>query len=227
MWFKMIILHHGKYTKFNKQNLIISKQIDIAAKTDKFIIEKYIQTKDKTLVGELFKRYTGFVFLVSIKYLKDEDRSKDAVMQVFEKLFNNLLKHEIDNFKPWLHTVVRNHCLGLLRKDQSQQKNEQNLKVELDFMESEADNHLIVEQAYEKKISNLETALKQLKPEQKQCVELFYLQEKSYNEVTELTGFPIKKVKSYIQNGKRNLKIIMDKMGAMGLYFILFCLFDN
>jgi len=214
-------------TIFNKQYSIISSQIDIAPKTDKFIIEEYIQTKDKTLVGELFKRYTDFVFLVSMKYLKNEDRSKDAVMQIFEKLFSDLLKHQIDNFKPWLHTVVRNHCLGLLRKDQSQQKNEQNLKVELDFMESEEDDHLIIEQEHENKINSLETALKQLKPEQKQCVELFYLQEKSYSEVMELTGFPMKKVKSYIQNGKRNLKIIMEKMGAMGLYFILFCLFEN
>lgn len=209
----------------NKTNLLKEKTISL--QSDKQLIEEYILNRDKTLVGELFKRYTGFVFLVSIKYLKDEDRSKDAVMQVFEKLFNDLLKHKIDNFKPWLHTVVRNHCLGLLRKDQSQQKNEQNLKVELDFMESEEDDHHIIVQEHEKKINSLETALKKLKPEQKQCVELFYLQEKSYNEVMELTGFPMKKVKSYIQNGKRNLKIIMEKMGAMGLYFLLFCLFEN
>ena len=173
------------------------------------------------MVGELFKRYTGFVFLVSMKYLKDEGRSKDAVMQVFEKLFTDLLKHEIDNFKPWLHTVVRNHCLGLLRKEQSKRKNEDKLKTELYFMESEQDDHLIMEQEHENKINNLKKALKQLKPEQKQCVELFYLHEKSYKEVMELTGFSIKNVKSYIQNGKRQLKIILEKTTGNGLCLLL------
>jgi len=178
-------------------------------------------------VGELFKRYTDFVFLVSMKYLKNEERSKDAVMQIFEKLFTDLLKHKIENFKPWLHMVVRNHCLGLLRKDQSRQKNENSIKVEFDFMESDEDEHLIIEKEHENSINNLEKALKQLKSEQKECVELFYLQEKSYIEITELTGYPVKKVKSYIQNGKRNLKLIMEKMEKSGLYILLYLLIRN
>ena len=159
-----------------------------------------------------------------MKYLKNEERSKDAVMQIFEKLFSNLLKHQIDNFKPWLHMVVRNHCLGLLRKDKSILKNEKSLKIEYDFMESEDDEHLIIEKEHENKVNNLANALKELKLEQKECVELFYLQEKSYTEIMELTGYPLKKVKSYIQNGKRNLKLIMEKMVNTGLYIILYLL---
>jgi len=162
-----------------------------------------------------------------MKYLKNEDRSKDAVMQIFEKLFTDLLKHKVENFKPWLHMVVRNHCLGLLRKDQSLKKNEITYKTELDFMEIEDDEHLISENKHEKNITNLGNALKQLKTEQKECVELFYIQEKSYNEITDLTGYPIKKVKSYIQNGKRNLKLILEKMVGAGLLIILYLLLKN
>jgi len=205
-------------------NSIINTLVNIASFDDKLIIEKYIESEDKSLVGELFKRYTDFVFLVSMKYLKNEERSKDAVMQIFEKLFSDLLKHQIDNFKPWLHMVVRNHCLGLLRKDKSILKNEKSLKIEYDFMESEDDEHLIIEKEHENKVNNLANALKELKLEQKECVELFYLQEKSYTEITELTGYPLKKVKSYIQNGKRNLKLIMEKMVNTGLYIILYLL---
>lgn len=148
-------------------------------------------------------------------------------MQIFEKLFTDLLKHKIENFKPWLHMVVRNHCLGLLRKDQSLQKNEKSLKIEFDFMEYEDEEHLIIEKEHENNVNNLNSALKQLKSEQKECVELFYLQEKSYTEITELTGFPIKKVKSYIQNGKRNLKLIMERMVNAGLYIILYLFLRN
>ena len=50
-----------------------------------------------------------------------------------------------------------------------------------------------------------------LNPEQKQTVELFYLQEKSYKEIVDQTGFSMNDVKSYIQNGKRNLKIMLSK----------------
>ena len=162
-----------------------------------------------------------------MKYLKNEDRSKDAVMQIFEKLFTDLLKHKIENFKPWLHMVTRNHCLGMLRKDQSLQKNEKIIKAEFDFMETDNDEHLIIEKEHENKLTELKNALVQLKPGQKECVELFYLQEKSYNEITEQTGYPIKKVKSYIQNGKRNLKIIMEKMAKIGLTVVLYLLTGN
>ena len=194
---------------------------NILQKNDQELIENYRQNADKKLIGELFKRYTGFVFLISMKYLKDEEQSKDAVMQIFEKLFDDLLKHEVDNFKAWLHTVTRNHCLGILRKNQSIQKHKENIKENAVFMENEADNHLINEANHEKSMDDLKNALKQLKPEQKTCIELFYIQEKSYKEIVEITGFTDKKVKSYIQNGKRNLKIILQKMGTGGMMMIV------
>ena len=203
----------------------MTEKLNIATFSDNQIIEKYKLSNDKELVGELFKRYTDFVFLISIKYLKNEAQSKDASMQIFEKLFTDLLKHDIDNFKAWLHTVVRNHCLGLLRKQQSLQKKEVSYNAEFNFMEIEQEEHLINEYEHENDINNLTNALNKLKKEQKECIQLFYIQEKSYNEIVDLTGYSIKKVKSYIQNGKRNLKLIIQKMPNSGLLFILYLLF--
>jgi RNA polymerase sigma-70 factor (ECF subfamily) len=57
----------------------------------------------------------------------------------------------------------------------------------------------------------LEEAIQELSEEQKLCVNLFYLQKKSYQQITDRTGFTLMQVKSYIQNGKRNLKIILEK----------------
>ncbi len=199
----------------------MTKIFDISQSTDGLIIKSYRQNHDKNLVAELFKRYTGFVFLISMKYLKDEEQSKDAVMQIFEKLFDDLLVHEIDNFKAWLHTVTRNHCLGILRKKQSKQKHESRIKENTVFMENQSEKHHINKSESEKNIENLEQALQKLKPEQKKCIELFYLQEKSYKEIIEITGFSDKKVKSYIQNGKRNLKIILQKIASNGLIIVI------
>ena len=187
--------------------------------SDEQIIEHYKKDAQKLFVGELYKRYTKFVFFVSMKYLKNEARSKDAVMEVFEKLFTDLLKHEIQKFKPWLHTVVRNHCLIILRKDQSILNKDKKFQAEQDlFVENDEDMHLINENKFEQKEENLTKALSDLKKEQKECVELFYLQDKSYNEIAEITGHSIKNIKSYIQNGKRNLKIKLTKMMVLLLY---------
>jgi RNA polymerase sigma factor (sigma-70 family) len=197
---------------------------EIKALTDEQIIERYKLSSDKNLVGELYKRYTRFVFLVAMKYLKNEERSQDAAMQIFEKLFNDFHKHQIDNFKPWLHTVTRNFCLLQLRKDQSQFKKEKNFQFESDsFMENELDLHLEKTDNTDKHLDFLKEAIQTLNEDQKKCIEMFYIEEKSYKEIVEETGFSEKKVKSYIQNGKRNLKIKLLSMSAI----ILFILYLN
>jgi len=203
--------------------LIVSPEIK--ALTDEQIIDRYKYSTDKNLVGELYKRYTRFVFLVALKYFKNEERSQDAVMQIFEKLFNDLNRHQIEKFKPWLHTVTRNYCLASLRKDQSLIKKEKNFQIESDlFMESEDNLHLDNVDNSEKHLDSLKEAIETLNSEQKICIEMFYIQEKSYKEIVDETGFDEKKVKSYIQNGKRNLKIKilnMTSILALLLYLML------
>ena len=192
---------------------------NISLLTDEKLIARYVKTGDKLLVGELFKRYTRFVFLVSIKYLKNEDACKDAVMQIFEKLFEDLKKHKVEKFKPWLYTVTRNYCLLEIRDTKTQRKKEDEIKNDMQVMESGSFTYLTNEDTKETELQKLEKALSQLNDEQKQCVELFYIQEKSYIEVTAITGYSLKKVKSYIQNGKRNLKNLLLKMST--LYFLI------
>lgn len=163
----------------------------------------------------LFERYTDLVFLVAMKYLKDEAESKDAVMLVFEKLLRDLPRYEVRNFKYWLHTVVKNQCLSLLEKQQRSRQQAENFRLEQDEdMEYTPAFSLDGEQdGQEKQLAQLEVAISMLKAEQRQCVELFYLQRKSYKEVAEITGFSLLQVKSYIQNGKRNLKKHMIELG--------------
>ncbi len=186
-----------------------------ATLTDEELVIHYRINHDKIAVGELFKRHSTMCYAVCNKYLKDEDASQDAAMQVFEKLFTDLLKHEIQNFRSWLHSVCRNYCLMQLRKptltlrmDEPEGENETQF-MELERFFHQEDNPL----EKEHRLQTLELAINELKEKQKECIELFYIKQKSYEEVSSITGYTTNEVKSYIQNGKRNLKIILSNKG--------------
>ena len=173
------------------------------------LVVLYQEIHTKELVGELFRRYSRFLFLVCMKYLKDEEQAKDTAMQVFEELFVKLKKHEIHNFKPWLHSVAKNHCLSLLRKKRQVAFSEELLPEFPDPVESGAFLHLIDEK--ERMLTKLEDAILLLSKEQRTCIELFYLKKMCYQEVSAKTGYSAKQVKSYLQNGKRNLRLILER----------------
>ena len=179
--------------------------------TDNELIASYKRSGDNKFVGELFKRYSHLVFCVCMKYLKDEDESKDAVMQVFEKLLDDLKRFNIENFKSWLHTTSKNHCLMYLRTKQSIFMKKDELKKDYPvLMESAYELHPDNVNLKEGYLSHLRKAVEELCDEQKICIELFYLKGKCYQEVAETTGFSMLQVKSFIQNGKRNLKIYIQ-----------------
>lgn len=183
--------------------------------SDQELIAAYKKDGDGYWVGLLFERYTHWVFGTCLKYLKDEDQAKDAVLQIFEKLLTDLQKHEVQYFRGWLHQVARNHCLMQLRK-----KNP--VSASLSDMEWEPESHLIDErqekEETEVRLNQLEEGIAQLNEEQRRCVELFFLEEKSYKEIEELTGFSPKQVKSYIQNGRRNLKKWMGVLPMLSIF---------
>ncbi len=180
--------------------------------TDTELISRYKTKKDKSVIGELFKRYVQFVLAICMKYFKNLGKSEEAVMQIFEKLFSELLKHDVSNFKSWLHVVTKNHCLNTLRKESYHKEKENELKYSENlFMENENSFHHDNEDNKEHQIKKLEDGIKNLPETQQKCIELFYLKEKTYEEVANITGYPLNKVKSYIQNGKRNLKIYLTK----------------
>ena len=176
--------------------------------TDKELLAAFKQSGDMNYLSTLYQRYMDLVFGVCLKYFKDAERSKDAVMDIFEELNRKLKQHEVDNFKGWLHVLARNYCLMQLRSP----KNMKTTEFNAGFMQSEQNTHLSSEHLEkEQNLNKLEDCLKKLPGEQKETVELFYLQNKCYNEIAEITGFEWNKVRSYIQNGRRNLKLCMDE----------------
>ncbi|MCW3105327.1 MAG: polymerase sigma factor, sigma-70 family [Bacteroidetes bacterium] len=177
--------------------------------SDNELIAEYKRSNDKQLVGELYKRYAHLVLGMCIHYFKDKDTAKDLVLRIFEKLFDELKKREVENFRAWLTFVVRNFCISEIRKLQTQQSREWEYGKDLD---SELASPEEQKEEIEEKIGQLENAMKELNPFQKKCIELFYYKNMSYAQIVEITGYSINEVKSYIQNGKRNLKLILTEI---------------
>jgi len=175
--------------------------------SDEELVHRYRNSHDTAYIGELYVRYTHLVYGVCLKYLHNDADAQDAVMQVFEKLIKELKKHHIETFKPWLHTVVKNHCMMHFRKEATVTKKETELKNNIKAsVESTGIDHLDSEDEKELMVLYLSTGMESLREEQRTCVEMFYLREMSYQQISEQTGFSMNEVKSYIQNGKRNLK---------------------
>lgn len=190
--------------------LLSSKRLD---RPDESLVNLYRETNDKSLIGELFNRHSGFVLAICMKYMKNKSEAEETTLVVFESLFKKLKQHKVEYFKTWLYSVVRNTCLELLRKDQSRMKRESEYqKNEAVFMESVPEYHQKEENELKQNEDKaLEEALNSLGEEQKKCLEWFYMKGLTYAEIEKETGYSLKKVKSYLQNGKRNLKIKLEK----------------
>ncbi|MGV3588183.1 MAG: RNA polymerase sigma factor [Adhaeribacter sp.] len=178
--------------------------------SDDELIRLYRATSDLTFAAELYQRYTHLVYGICLKYLKDEEDSKDAVMQLFEKILQGLQNQPVQKFESWLYVTAKNYCLMVLRarKTRAGKVIRQDLS-ELEIAAEEISPEAALHQ--ENQLNQLEEGLNHIPEEQRRCVELFYLHKKCYQEISELTGYDLNKVKSYIQNGKRNLKIYLQK----------------
>jgi RNA polymerase sigma-70 factor (ECF subfamily) len=177
---------------------------------DSHLLQEYLESGDLEILGALFNRYIHLVYGVCLKYLKDREQSKDAVNQIFEKLIIEIPKFKIQNFRSWLYVVTKNHCLMEIRKNQSEKKQFEKFSADF-YMESTSISHPIDEERDSKLEKKLQECIEKLKKEQQKCVQLFYYGQKCYREIANHMGIDEKKVKSYIQNGKRNLKICIEE----------------
>jgi len=181
-----------------------NKQKKYKLKTDEELVTLYKLERSSTCIAVIYERYGHLVMGTCMKYLKNEVESQDITMQIFEELHSKLLKHEINYFKSWLYMVTKNECFMFLRKSKSQNTT--------DFSESYDVEQTIEDvQAKEKSLELLENAIEDLKLEQKRCVKLFYLEEKSYQQISTELNLSLMQVKSAIQNGKRNIKLQLEQ----------------
>ncbi|MFH2143323.1 MAG: sigma-70 family RNA polymerase sigma factor [Bacteroidota bacterium] len=171
------------------------------------LIDKYIQSGNSGYFGLIFEKYYHLVFGVCLKYLNDNEESKDAVLQIFEFLLNKIKNEKIENFPAWLYSVTKNHCLMHIRSKNRRLLRERKFSEDSDSFDEILNN-------FNKEnidINILYSAINSLKKEQKICITLFYIEEKTCKEIHDITGFSLPKIKSYIQNGKLNLKKIIKK----------------
>jgi RNA polymerase sigma-70 factor, ECF subfamily len=191
-----------KLIKHNKNNVL---------KTDEELLIEFTSSGDIDVLGELYSTYMHLVYGVCLKYLRDRDESMDAVMQIFEKLIIEIPKQKIENFRSWLHVLTKNYCLMQLR---SQKSKDEKLKEWMNdpvvFMENSYVVHPIDEDKPDMEKA-LADCIERLKDEQKECIRQFYFENRCYNEIAVKTGLDEKKVKSHLQNAKRNLKLCLEE----------------
>ena len=187
--------------------LAFLKNISSSKQSDTELVLLYRKSGDLKVLGELYQRYMELVYGVCLKYLKEPELAQDTVMQIFEELVSKLKKHEVDNFRGWLHQVAKNYCLMQLRTPQ----NLKTVALPPLLMQNEDDVHLNGVMEKEKNFQKLEKCIASLSDEQRTMIKLFYLDGKCYNEIVEITGLEWNHVRSSIQNGRRNLKLCMEK----------------
>jgi RNA polymerase sigma-70 factor (ECF subfamily) len=184
----------------NRQNL-----------SDSDLIERYRYSFDNAYIGELFQRYSHMLYGVCLKYMKDEEKAKDVVMDVFEIVLIDLKRHQVDTFRTWVYSVAKNQCLMELRKEKRvDSKQEEFAHLSKEIMELDIPQHLNGE-SQEETDRKLDIAIDGLKGGQRECIRMFYFEKKSYEEIEAKTGYTYNEVKSFLQNGKRNLKIQLTR----------------
>jgi len=177
--------------------------------SDDELLQRFLKNKENEWLGILLQRYTFLLLGVCMKYLKNEEEARDTVQQIFLKVLQDVQKYKIENFKPWLYMVARNACLTILRDKKKLYYEE--ISDKNNFYNDFTIDHEFINAQNDIPMEFLEEALKELNTEQKQCITLFYLQKNSYQEISDISGYSLLQVKSFIQNGKRNLKISIEK----------------
>jgi RNA polymerase sigma factor (sigma-70 family) len=187
--------------------LTFIKSISTYNVDDNVLLKQFKNDSNQEALSALFFKYVDLVFGVCLKYLQDGEKSKDAVMEIYEELTIKLKKHEVSNFKSWLHVLTKNHCLMKLRKS----KNIKHTELTEDFVQIQQNEHPLAELLdKEENLKKMEHCLEKLTQEQRVSIELFYLQQKCYNEIVNITGYEWQMVRSFVQNGKRNLRNCME-----------------
>ena len=188
----------------------INKSLKVS-KSEEELLDEFTSTGNLEVLWKLYSSYTHLVYGVCLKYLREREESMDAVMQIFEKLVTEIPKQKIENFRSWLHVVTKNYCLMQIRSRKSQdEKLNEWLLDPVNFMENDSGLHPIDkdEPGMEKTLAD---CIEKLKDEQKKCIIQFYYEDKCYNEIAKNLGIDEKKVKSHLQNGKRNLKLCIEE----------------
>jgi RNA polymerase sigma-70 factor (ECF subfamily) len=175
--------------------------------TDQELLERFYADRDNQWLGILLERYTLLLLGVCMKYLKNEEQARDSVQQIFLKAITELQKYKVEYFKSWIYMVAKNHCLMQLRDKPGKNTIEVRDSIPAETIDTDKESLLLNEKTYE----YMDEALKELNADQQLCVTLFYMEKKSYQQIAEQTGYSMMQVKSHIQNGKRNMRLLIEK----------------
>lgn len=185
----------------------MTERKDISSFGDAELLQLHAESEHNEYLGVLYNRYTPLIYGVCLKYLRNTDDAADVVMAIFEQLVERVSRYQIGEFRTWIYSVTKNHCIQILRKGSQEISSDSDLGV----VETDTVTHLLSGGTDEERYQALEACMAKLPGPQRKCIELFFFKKKSYADIAMETRYPQKSVKSHIQNGKRNLRICIEK----------------
>ncbi len=173
--------------------------------TDEEVVEK-VRISDKDLYVLIINRYQKKLLRYANNLLKDEDKAVDVVQGSFIKAFVNLNSFNTDNkFSSWIYQIVHNEALNLIKK----YPGETPLLDDVDFKSDENIEENLIK--CETKIQ-VEKCLKEIPLLYSEPLSLYYIDNKSYEEISDILRIPMGTVAIRISRAKKLMKNICQKI---------------
>jgi len=176
--------------------------------TDEQLV-KIIREKDKELYSEIIKRYQTKLSHYLKKFIYDSDELEDVLQMVFIKSYRNLYGFDIHKkFSSWIYRIAHNEAINHLKKNSkgqiSLEEVEYKIIDEKINLHEEIDRNLLKEKI-DKLLTNVN--LKYREP-----LILFYFEQKSYQEISDILRIPKSTVGTFIKRGKEILLNLCQKI---------------
>jgi len=179
------------YTEFTDEQLVV-----------------IVREKDREAYGEILRRYETKLSHYLRKFINHSAELEDVLQDVFIKAFRNLNAFdEEQKFSSWIFRIAHNEAINNIKKRRSEQ-------LVLDDKEWEVvDDKIDFGREVDRTITQKQVAaaLLKLKEKYREPLILFYFEERSYEEISDILKIPVNTVGTFISRGKKELKELLKK----------------
>ncbi|MCX6744103.1 MAG: RNA polymerase sigma factor [Candidatus Parcubacteria bacterium] len=167
-----------------------------------------IREKDKELYSELMQRYQTKLIHYLRKFIKSNDELEDVLQEVFIKVYRNIFDFDADKkFSPWIYRIAHNEAINYLKKHSKD-------GISLEDQEWEiVDKKIDIKEDVENKLlkPKIEQGLAVLKDKYREPLILYFFEQKTYEEISDIMRLPVNTVGTLIARGKIKLKQYLQK----------------
>ena len=192
--------------RIDKQSL--SKWVGVNRRDESSLLLKYLKTNDLSYLLELYRPYMHLVYGLAFKYVKDPKQSQEIVYCIFKKLIKDIKRQEVRVFGNWLYNLSLDFCKQW--RDRGRTESDQivalggSTQTPVEFYDDKDDD------SFEEEISSMEDEVMRIKSQQEKCSQLFFKEQRCFQEIADITGWEVSEIKYHVKNAKRKTNIYQD-----------------